>query len=305
MPRTARPLLDAAQFQDLLDRLPVASPHRGHHDPAVVRAARDLIVEGITVACGEGPAEPAAAADADLPRAQPSPYRLTQWYDGFGEWQALNDHLEMDVHGGMAFTHIDTINHFFWRGRNHLGEAPVDVTHGRPTSDALAVLREGIVGRGVLIDVPGLIGRAVAADEVVTLDDLTGALQRQGTTLTPGDILFVNFGRTGLRRSDVPFGSEPIPGVSIECAEWLVSQQPSLIVTDNGMDPLPSEVAGVPVPWHVVILVSMGVPLVDAAMLGPLAETCERLGRWEFFTTIAPLHIPSASGSPVNPLAIF
>jgi hypothetical protein len=55
----------------------------------------------------------------------------------------------------------------------------------------------------------------------------------------------------------------------------------------------------------VLLLSVLGIPLVDAADLVPLAATCADLQRWEFFSVIAPLHIPFASGSPINPLAVF
>ena len=80
---------------------------------------------------------------------------------------------------------------------------------------------------------------------------------------------------------------------------------PSVIITDQGLDPNPSEVEGLPVPWHLLVLTVLGTPLIDMAMLAELAATCSRLDRWEFFTSIAPLHLPGASGSPVNPLAVF
>jgi hypothetical protein len=32
---------------------------------------------------------------------------------------------------------------------------------------------------------------------------------------------------------------------------------------------------------------------------------CEELNRWSFFCVVAPLRLPAATGSPVNPIAIF
>ena len=34
------------------------------------------------------------------------------------------------------------------------------------------------------------------------------------------------------------------------------------------------------------------------------APLCEREGRWTFLCVIAPLRLPSGTGSPVNPIAI-
>jgi hypothetical protein len=54
-----------------------------------------------------------------------------------------------------------------------------------------------------------------------------------------------------------------------------------------------------------VAIVAMGLWLLDNADLGPLARACAGRDRWEFLFTIAPLSLERATGSPVNPLAIF
>jgi hypothetical protein len=49
----------------------------------------------------------------------------------------------------------------------------------------------------------------------------------------------------------------------------------------------------------------MGIHLIDNADFDALAETCARLGRYEFLFTMAPLILEHATASPVNPLALF
>jgi kynurenine formamidase len=56
---------------------------------------------------------------------------------------------------------------------------------------------------------------------------------------------------------------------------------------------------------HVLALVAMGMPLIDNCELEDLAATCADLGRWEFQFMMSPLRLAGASGSPVNPIAIF
>ena len=58
-------------------------------------------------------------------------------------------------------------------------------------------------------------------------------------------------------------------------------------------------------PWHILTLTSLRIPLVDMANLTPVADACAQFERWEFLSVLAPLNLPGASGSPVNPLAIF
>ena len=49
----------------------------------------------------------------------------------------------------------------------------------------------------------------------------------------------------------------------------------------------------------------MGLWLIDAANFEELAPVCRQLNRWEFMFVVAPLRFHNATGSPVNPLAIF
>jgi hypothetical protein len=49
----------------------------------------------------------------------------------------------------------------------------------------------------------------------------------------------------------------------------------------------------------------MGMPIVDNVRLTSLADACAEIDRWEFQLVVAPLIIPGATGSPVNPIAIL
>ena len=54
-----------------------------------------------------------------------------------------------------------------------------------------------------------------------------------------------------------------------------------------------------------IAIVAMGLHLIDNCDLEALAETCERLNRWEFFLSIQPLRLEGGTGSAVNPVAVF
>jgi len=56
---------------------------------------------------------------------------------------------------------------------------------------------------------------------------------------------------------------------------------------------------------HQLSMTALGVYLIDNADLGPLAETAARLRRWQFLLVVAPIPVPGATGSIVNPLAMF
>jgi len=54
-----------------------------------------------------------------------------------------------------------------------------------------------------------------------------------------------------------------------------------------------------------IIHATLGLALVDMALLEPLAAACREEGRWEFLLIVSPLNVPGGTVSPVNPLAIF
>lgn len=275
------------EFVALVDRLPLIE--RPPADAARVAAA-GLLRTGAVVSAGDVPASPALAADARVEHGVPAPYQLDQWVEAAQGWAATNDRFSVDVHGATSMTHLDTAAHFTWDGGRNV--PPVQ-------SELLRFAREGLVGKGVLLDV------TVRSDEVVTQGDLERALVDSGASVSPGDALYLRFGRLEPARSDGSLTAEPIRGLSIECAEWMAEHRPGVVVTDEGLDPNPSEVMGLAVPWHVLLLTVLDIPLVDRARLTALAEHCASEARWEFLSVIAPLPIPGASGSPVNPLALF
>jgi kynurenine formamidase len=288
------------EYVDLVERLRASAPHQ--RDPQAIKEASDLVREGLVVSCGDGPAMP--GIDEQVDAGSPHPYRLQQWYDEGDGWAAVNDRLDLDIHGATSMTHIDTVNHFFLGGRGFDKTIAPDLSVEALTEEALRPLIGGIVGRGILLDFPSVLGGPVQPGHAVTTEELQRCLAAERVAPKPGDILLLRFGRSGTRDSGTALGAAGSPGLSIECAEWMAATAPCAVVTDHGMDVLPGQVEGTPA-WHILLLVGLGVPLVDAANLEELAATCARLDRHEFFCTIAPLDIPHASGSPVNPLAIF
>ena len=75
--------------------------------------------------------------------------------------------------------------------------------------------------------------------------------------------------------------------------------------SDGNSDTAPSSTEGVAFPIHVLALNAMGILLLDYLQLEDLRDACESAGRWEFLFMTAPLRMPGATGSPVNPLAVL
>ena len=87
--------------------------------------------------------------------------------------------------------------------------------------------------------------------------------------------------------------------------EFLAERQAAVLGSDGNSDTAPSPVQGVAFPVHVLAVHAMGLHLLDYLRFEDLAPICAREGRWTFLCVIAPLRLPAATGSPVNPLAIL
>jgi hypothetical protein len=58
-------------------------------------------------------------------------------------------------------------------------------------------------------------------------------------------------------------------------------------------------------PNHMIALVAMGLYILDNADLERLSEECEKRNKYEFMIIINTLPLQGATGSPVNPIAMF
>jgi hypothetical protein len=65
------------------------------------------------------------------------------------------------------------------------------------------------------------------------------------------------------------------------------------------------QIPGVSLPMHFFTLVALGVHLLDNLALDEVADTANRLKRWEFMLVVDPLRVSNGAGGAVNPLALF
>ena len=108
------------------------------------------------------------------------------------------DYVGVDYHSD-THSHIDALCHVAYRGALYNGTPADAVTAQGATVEAIDVLRNGLVGRGVLLDVPRLRGvRWLEPGEHIFREDLEAAEREQGVGVGPGDILMV---RTGHART--------------------------------------------------------------------------------------------------------
>lgn len=216
------------------------------------------------------------------------------------------DRFAMNVHGD-ADSHIDALCHVVYDGTLHGGVPAGSVTPGGATALSIGTARDGIVGRGVLLDIPRLRGVPwLEPGESVTADDLAAAESAQHVRVAEGDLLFV---RVGHRRRRAESGAwntaEARAGLDPCAMEFLADRRVAVLGSDGNNDTAPSRTEGVAFPVHVLGVHAMGLHLLDYLQFEDLVPLCEAEGRWSFLCVIAPLRLPDATGSPVNPIAVL
>jgi kynurenine formamidase len=94
-------------------------------------------------------------------------------------------------------------------------------------------------------------------------------------------------------------------GLHSSCLPWLKQRDVAVVGSDLATDVMPSGIATIVLPVHLVLINGMGVPILDNLDLEAVSEAAVKRGRWEFLLTVAPLPVEGGTGSPVNPIAIF
>jgi len=276
--------------------------------PARRTLAASLISSGEVVSCAqEFPVTPS------VENPTPALHLMARAGDaccipGTGGLEASMDFVGVAFHG-MAVSHIDALCHVFVDGRMYNDRAASEVKSTGAEANSIMVAGDGIVGRGVLLDIPRLRGVPyLEADASVLPAELDAAEEAAGLRVESGDILLVATGRDA--RRDAMGRWNPmqggLAGLHPECIPWLRQRDVAVLGSDGVSDPLPSNAApGWPMPVHQCALVAMGVHLLDNLQLGRLAQACASQARWEFMFMLSPLRIEGATGSPVNPIAVF
>lgn len=223
---------------------------------------------------------------------------------GIPGYEAARDHLALDVHG-LLTTHVDALSHMFVRGEMYGGRPASDVRSDGAVANTVLSMADGVIGRGVLLDVPRALGSSyLGHGEVVTVEDLEVAEYAQGVSVGPGDILLVAWGREA--RKAAARGFDGFSGLHAECLPWLQERQVAVVGSDGISDPMPF--VGTPewpFPVHQIGITAMGLHLIDNVALASLGERCAAAGRWEFLFTMSPLRIAKGTGCPVNPVAVL
>jgi kynurenine formamidase len=215
------------------------------------------------------------------------------------------DRFAMNIHGD-ANSHLDALCHVIYDGRLYNYVAATEITADGAQEESVEVAADGIVGRGVLLDIPRLRGLPwLEPGEHVTADDLAGAEAAQGVRVGRGDLLFVRVGHSRRRAELGPWDAAASrAGLHPFALDFVADRQVAVLGSDSNNDTAPSAAEGVDFPVHVLAMNALGVHLLDYLQFEDLVPLCEMVGRWSFLCVIAPLRLSGGTGSPVNPVAV-
>jgi kynurenine formamidase len=263
-------------------------------DDAKRRQAAALVRNGISISLAHN-AMTEKAVD------NPSPFEQTM-LPGF-----FMDSYRVSYHG-YAHSHIDALCHILYKDQTYNGYARAEVnTEKGCTKLGIDNLKNGVLTRGILIDIPRLRGLPyLEPGTPVYVEDLEAWEKFAGVKVSPGDAIFLRTGRWARRAKLGPWNiAQSAAGVHASVAPWIKARGVAFAGSDAALDVTPSLVDGSNLAVHTLFITAMGIHLLDNQDLEAVSATAEKLKRWEFMVTIAPVPVTGGTGFPVNALATF
>lgn len=258
------------------------------------KQAVSLARNGITVSLAHSPLK-------DVAPDNPNPFNHT-----------MNRGLTTDTYSvsyhGYAHSHVDALCHFLYKDQTYNGYRREDVLTEKGCAKlGIENLRNGIVTRGVLIDMPRL--KKVPYLEPGTpvfVEDLEAWEKLAKVKIAPGDAIFLRTGRWARRAAVGPWSvARNAAGYHASVAPWLKERGVSFLGSDGAQDVVPALVEGINLPVHVLAITALGVDIFDNQDLEAVAETAAKLNRWEFLLSVAPVPVVGGTGFPANAIAVF
>jgi kynurenine formamidase len=223
-----------------------------------------------------------------------------------------SDTYRVNYHG-FAHSHLDSLCHMLYQDRTYNGYARSDVNTDKGCIKlGIEQLKEGILTRGVLIDIPRLKGVPwLEPGTPVYVEDIEAWEKKSGVRVSAGDAVFLYTGRWARRDKLGPWDIfKSAAGFHASVAPWVKARDVALIGSDGLLDVYPEGVQDAngkdqSNAFHILMIAALGVDIFDNQDLEALAATAARLHRWEFMLAVAPLAVVGGTGSPANAMAVF
>jgi len=258
------------------------------------RQAAALVKTGLTVSLAHNPITEPADDNA-------SPFEHTM-NRGF-----TTDTYRVSYHG-YAHSHIDALCHILYKDQTYNGYARAEVnTEKGCTKLSIDTLKQGVITRGILIDIPRLKGVPyLEPGTAIYAEDVEAWEKQAGVKIGPGDALMLRTGRWARREQVGPWPvGRNAAGFHASIAPWMKARGVAFVGSDAASEVTPTMVEGVTLPVHTLLITALGIHMLDNQDLERLSDTAARLKRWEFLLTINPVPVTGGTGSPLNTLATF
>ena len=209
---------------------------------------------------------------------------------------------------GYSHSHLDALCHILYKNQTYNGYAREVVNTAKGcTKLGIENLKQGVIARGVLLDMPRLKGVPfLEPGTAIYPEDVEAWEKMARVKVSAGDVILLRTGRWA-RRDTV--GSWPVgrsaAGFHASIAPWIKARGVAIVGSDAASEVTPTLVEGVNLPVHTLLITAMGINILDNHDLERLAETAAKLRRWEFLITINPMPVTGGTGSPLNTLATF
>ena len=207
-----------------------------------------------------------------------------------------------------AGTQWDALAHVYYDGQLYNGFPASSVTANGAAHVGFERYYDRFVTRGVLLDVARFHNlETLPHGHLIDTDQLEQTAAAQGVAVEPGDIVLIRTGMMALHDASgswEAFNSK-FPGLSYETALWFHEHDVAAVAADNMAVEVPGAgPEGLGIPFHMLALRDMGMPLGEFWYLEELAADCAEDGVYECMLVAPGLRVTRAVGSPVTPLAL-
>src|SRR4029077_9873294 len=210
--------------------------------PAKRKAAAGLIKTGETVSLAHTLLTEKADDNA-------SPFEHTMLRGNNMDRYAISYH-------GYAHSHIDALCHILYKEQTYNGYARADVNTDKGcTKLGIENLKNGIVTRGVLVDIPRLRNLPyLEPGTAIYAEDLEAWEKKSGVKIVSGDAVLVRTGRWARRDTLGPWNvGQSAAGLHAWVARWIKARGVAILGGDVASDVVPSMVETITLPIHTLM----------------------------------------------------